>query len=255
MILALMIVIHKILAIVVIQKAYVIGIIIFSFASIGIGFATNFTIEDDADILFTPFGGKFETANTHAQTVRKLSCYPLFVLILWSNRFRFLRQYLFIKARPLQHLDWIQNDSGFLQTIKHIGMTVHADGRNVLGRDGVFRLFEAMDTVRKTPGYDELCAKSMFGQVDYRSGKNTCLIQSATQYWNHTLRIYKEEITTDEETVAAMSKDQFPNGEPVDRIQVILQHSQMTIIMQCFSETQGKSSDCRFFFFVVCYDV
>jgi Niemann-Pick C1 protein len=140
-----------------------------------VGIFTNFRIENDGTILWTPTGC---TSQIHG--------------------------------------DWIASEeSGFPQRGRSMQVIVHANGANVLGLDGANRIFDVVDTIRATPGYNDLCSLGR-GNVD-----GECPINSATGFWaGHNRSIFEEEVDSDEDVIFSMSHLRFANDEPVVRISI-----------------------------------
>lgn len=93
-------------------------------------------------------------------------------------------------------------------------LMVHADGDNVLSQEGVRRIFEALDLVRNTPGYDKACSGTDY--VDPATGELTCEITSVTSFWNDSTAIFEQSVLSDEDAITAMSADRYPDGTPTD---------------------------------------
>jgi hypothetical protein len=110
-----------------------------------------------------------------------------------------------LNSLPVQHYDWILHESGF-NAIRPLLMVLHANGNNVLGKQPVEKLFEAVDKVRETDGYEELCHMGTY--VDFNND-NTCRILSATRFWNHDHELFEKEIVTDDDVIEAMSQEIF----------------------------------------------
>jgi hypothetical protein len=124
-------------------------------------------------------------------------------------------------SRPLSHANWLENESSFPAEPRICYMLVHSNGNNVLSREGVSRVFEAVDTFRSTFGYDDVCAKSQFkGSLD-GNGKVTCTIVAVTKFWNGTASIFADEIQSDGEAGGALSAPVYPDGTPVETQAVV----------------------------------
>lgn len=117
-------------------------------------------------------------------------------------------------SRSVSNYNWIEDQSGFPLASNVFGLTVHADGDNVLGWEGISRVFHAIDTVRNIPGYDELCQA---GSVQLDDGSKTCSIISATTFWNDTVVNFEAMNKSDEQTILVLSQNSYPDGSPVDR--------------------------------------
>jgi hypothetical protein len=113
----------------------------------------------------------------------------------------------------LQHLKWIDDKSGYPEEYRFIFMTFHADGGNVLGYDQVDRVFKTVDSIRSLPGYDEICVKSRY--VDEQTMEHTCEIWGMLEFWNNSAESFHANVTSDEDTIFALSALTFPNGKPV----------------------------------------
>jgi hypothetical protein len=113
----------------------------------------------------------------------------------------------------LQHFKWIDEKSGYPEEYRSIFMTFHANGGNVLGYNQVDRVFGALDSVRSLPGYDEICAKSR--HVDEKTMEHTCEVWGMLEFWNNSAEIFHANVTSDEDTIFALSALKFPNGERV----------------------------------------
>ena len=166
-------------------KAYVVSIILVSIALMVIGLATNFEMNSDEEI-WTASG-----------------------------------------TLSLKHGDWVDSDeSGFPKDPRYAMIIVHRDGKSILGDqqdelalEGVQRVFEALDTVRSTPGYDKVCAKR-----DYThpvTNETTCDIIGITEFWNDDTALFERSIETNEDVVDTMSAKTFPSGRAVDFNQII----------------------------------
>jgi Niemann-Pick C1 protein len=137
-----------------------------------IGLLTNFNVDVDEEVLWTPVGTK-----------------------------------------PLEHGEWIENDSGYNAAPRDFFMLIHRSGANVLGREGVNRCFEALNVLRNTPGYHQLCQSAE--HIDFNRNA-TCLIYAVTSFWNDTRAFFDESVSSDQQAIATMSSPVFPNGAPVD---------------------------------------
>ena len=164
-------------------KSYIIGTILLSFALMFIGFATNFT-EETSDDIWSPQGSK-----------------------------------------PVEHNKWIDDDSNFPKDTRAAVVIVHRDGKNLFGDDGSLalesakRMFEALDEIRETPRYDELCAFSKY--ISPITNQTTCQIVSATTFWNDSTALFEEQALTNEDVLATMSAPFYPSGSEVDFDQII----------------------------------
>ena len=111
-------------------------------------------------------------------------------------------------ALAVQHHDWLVHDSGF-NVIRPLIMILHSNGDNVLGKKELDQLFQAVDEVRQTPGYNDICERGTFVSYD---GIHTCQIYSATRFWNHNYTAFREQVKSDEDAIDILSKPTYADG-------------------------------------------
>lgn len=119
-----------------------------------------------------------------------------------------------MNSRPLTHRDWLDDLSGFPEDPRYFFLTVHTNGGNVLGKAGVDRVFTALDTVRETDGYSNLCNNT--NDDDDDDGPSSCSITAVTTFWDQSRDVFKRDVNDDEEAIATMSADYYPDGTKVD---------------------------------------
>lgn len=138
----------------------------------------------------------------------------IFIIGLWTNFSVDVGDHIWTPkdSKPVKHSNWIDDESGFLEEKRIFFFTFHKQGNNVLGYDEMERVFEAFDSVLNLPGYDELCSKNDYVDQD---GKTTCEIEGVTKFWNSSSDIFKTSVSSDEETITALSATEFPDGTPV----------------------------------------
>jgi len=134
-----------------------------------VGFFTNFELIVDSDAIYTPL-------NTLAE----------------------------------EHHDWLtlsadKGGSGF-NNIRPVLMILHKEGENVLQRESIAKLFQAVDTVRQTPGYQQLCEQGSHVSYD---NQHTCRIFSATRFWNHNETWFDAQIQSDEQLIDILSSTHY----------------------------------------------
>jgi hypothetical protein len=131
---------------------------------------------------------------------------------------------------------------------------VHANGGNVLGLEGANRIFDVMDTIRFTPGYNDLC-KLGRGNVD-----GECPVNSATGFWAGRDRaLFEEDVDSGEDVIFSISHLRFTNDEPVAHTsifgqpQLILDRSASALVgsnvsdvlLELFGDYQLATRRCR----------
>lgn len=161
-------------------KATVIIEILLAFVMVGIGLATNFYVEVDGDILWTPTPS---TVLSHGEWLRVESGFP---------------------APPR----W------FLMTIHAEGQNVFSQPRNALER-----VFEALDAAVNSDGYDDVCKEATVAMPD-ENGDRTCSIASVARFYNFSIDSFNENDLSDEDLMNAISKTTYPDGTPVDEKQI-----------------------------------
>jgi hypothetical protein len=100
-------------------------------------------------------------------------------------------------------------------------LQLHKDGDNVMpletAKESVERLFEAVDRARAVEGYEELCFQHTHAEWDYGLNNYSCPMNGIGKFWNESSALFQEQVSTNEETIKALSALFYPNGRPVDR--------------------------------------
>jgi hypothetical protein len=115
-------------------------------------------------------------------------------------------------SRPVQHENWIDDESGFPENTRYFHMMFHSEGGNVLSQGDVKRVFQAFDTVRGLEDYGAICNASVY--LD-EFGDPACPVEGVTSFWNNSAAIFDSEVQSDGEAILAMSAEKYPDGEPV----------------------------------------
>lgn len=113
-------------------------------------------------------------------------------------------------AKSIQHMEWLENESGFPANVRKFFLYFHQNGENALGYDQVRRIFHAVDAVRDLNGYADMCS-------DSTNGNGVCTIHGVVDFFNESSALFEQQISTDEETIAALSQEVYPGGRPVSR--------------------------------------
>lgn len=118
-------------------------------------------------------------------------------------------------SRTKDHGDWISNESGFPGKVRVFTANFHNHGDNILGYEHMLEVFEVLDSVRATPGYDQVCAQGDYVNFD---DVTTCKVMSFTRFFKHDVaRMEKVYNATGEEgVIEAISADSYENLTPVD---------------------------------------
>jgi len=107
-----------------------------------------------------------------------------------------------------QTQEWLENESGFPQTATWLNYYVHSEGENVIGMDGVSRVFEVLDALQDSLEYEKVC--------ESEEGKY-CKVESVTGFWSDNFSTFFSQVSTDEEAIIAMQSFEYSNGAPSNR--------------------------------------
>ncbi|CAB9499476.1 Pick C1-like protein 1 [Seminavis robusta] len=111
------------------------------------------------------------------------------------------------------HNQWYLQESGLAEAARSTVLMIHNHGNNVLGMDTMSRVFEALDTVRNTTGYNEICADGAHWD-DYNE-EFTCQVVSSTRFWYHDKALYNSQVKNETELVQQLSAPEYPGGVPM----------------------------------------
>lgn len=112
------------------------------------------------------------------------------------------------------HQDWIANKSNFTAVPRDTHITVNLGGKNVLGVEGLSRVFQIVDTITDMEKYHQIC---------FSDKAKHCKLNSVIDFWpNNTslLELMEEIPINDEEAIGVMSSIKYPNGATVYREQM-----------------------------------
>jgi hypothetical protein len=168
-------------------KQTILAVSVLSFVLLAVGLATNFNVAVDEATLWTPSGSK-----------------------------------------PAQHSYWIREESNFPPLPRSFVLYFHSQGDNVLGKDQARRVFEALKLLRSLEDYNTVCAESDrssndsmgFLDNDGEITTRTCEIYGIPRFWNNSVSIFEQEISSDEDAILAMSSLVFADGIPAAQDQV-----------------------------------
>jgi len=113
-----------------------------------------------------------------------------------------------------KHFDWTRDESGFSTSTRATLLVLHNHGENVLSTDAMRKVFEALDTVRNTAGYKEICDDGAYW--DTRAKEYTCRIVSATRAWYNDVNLFEEQVASEENMIQSLSLSEYPGGAPFD---------------------------------------
>jgi len=120
-------------------------------------------------------------------------------------------------SRVLSHGNWMSQSGGFPTPPRFSLFTVHADGANVLAdpREGIRRVFAALEAVSGTAGYDDVCRDATVLMLD-EDGRTTCSISSVTQYFGYSLAAFDAAVAGRSDLLSLVSRANYPDGTPVE---------------------------------------
>lgn len=116
-------------------------------------------------------------------------------------------------SKPVVHMQWIEDNMP--PTPRNFLLMVHTEGKtNAVTLEGATRIFEALDVVRGTPKYAEVCRASTHTEIG--SNVSTCDIAGITSFWNDTTSVFESSVNSDDDLLEALSASRYPDGRPVD---------------------------------------
>lgn len=133
---------------------------------------------------------------------------------------------------------WIVNESGFPVQPYSMRIMIHADGHNVLSRQGIWHVYEVLDKVTTSiPRYEEYCTEAELLAEETGGGYySLCGIRAVTLLWNNSLTIAQEELLSETDVILAVNADKYPNGGDVDVREIM---GQMTVHYDTVVEAQS----------------
>lgn len=148
--------------------AYICIMSLLSFGLLGAGFATNFQVISDESELFAVYDSQM--------TKRR---------------------------------EWYEDpNTGWPIETRNLPIIVHKDGDDVYTRDTFRHVFEAIDIVKSTPGYEQVCNQGNYidpfitsssSSNDNNDIKYDCQILSVARFWDYNLTLFDESIKDDED--------------------------------------------------------
>jgi Patched family len=118
-----------------------------------------------------------------------------------------------------QQSNWYYYESEFNYDSRNIDLVIHADGGNVLTREGVGRVFEAMSVIQGMDDYQRGCEWADLVGDAYQVGQ--CHEHSVTDFWNRSIYRLERDAQSDKELREIMSTAAYPSGETVDLSRII----------------------------------
>lgn len=150
--------------------ATIVAVVLLAFGAFGVGLLTNFNLNVDQDLLWTPVG-----------------------------------------TISAEHSRWI-GQAEFPSSGIYFSIMFHRNGENIIGKEMMNRMFDALELVQETAEYDAMCSKS--SHRHFQTNQTTCEILGPTAFWNHSRAEFLASVETDEDVIEALSQQQSPDGMP-----------------------------------------
>jgi Niemann-Pick C1 protein len=162
-------------------KATIIIGVVSAFVLAAIGVFTNFYIEVDGDILWTPTPSR---VLSHGEYLRDETVFPS------PPRFSLLQ-------------------------VHANGQNVLGDPEA-----GIRRVFQVLETVSNIDGYDDLCKEATVSMLD-EQGEKTCSISSITGFFNYSIDSFEEEVQNGSDLLDLVSQSTYPDRTPVQETGIL----------------------------------
>jgi len=155
--------------------------IILAFGLVIIGVFTNFYLEIDGDVLWTPTPSR---VLSHGDYLASTAGFP---------------------APPRSCLVSVHAD----------GANVLQDPQ-----EGIRRVFTALETISGTPGYNDVCKEATVTMKDYENTDDadatTCGVTSITKYYNYSQAIFNAQGNNGANVLSQISQPIYPDGTPAE---------------------------------------
>ncbi|KAL7550824.1 hypothetical protein ACHAWF_014895 [Thalassiosira exigua] len=126
-----------------------------------------------------------------------------------------------VGSKTAAHGAWVKDAAnGFSKNPRQAVVVVHAQGKNILGddsnlaREGVERVFYAIEAIETSPGYEEVCAEA-------NAFSTFCNFYGVSRFWKNDYGYFVENSGSDRDVVNSLSATKFPSGLEVHRDVVI----------------------------------
>ena len=190
-------------------RAYVGCIVALALTLVSAGYFTNFRIENRESELFRPTGSRVDQ---HATWIRDVFKKKQTTAITGNG-----------DRMDIPDVVGGGDDNVFLLVL------VHAQGENVVTKEGIERTFEAINRARSVSGYHEYCAAHgdapcpfdgilKFACLAYDipiddNATKVCGIAGVTGFWFHNTTVFEKYVETDQDVRETLSIDIFPGEE------------------------------------------
>ena len=145
------------------------------------GVLTNFYLEVDGDVLWTPTPSR---VLAHGDWLSRSDGFP---------------------SPPRVSLFTVHAD----------GANVLADDENRIG-EGIRRVFAALETVSTTAGYDDVCEDATVSMLN-ENGQTTCFISSVARYFGYSLGAFNATVANgSDDLLSILSQPNYPDGTPAE---------------------------------------
>ena len=150
--------------------------IVLAFELAIIGVLTNFYLEVDGDVLWTPTPSRVLSHGDYIANAAGFPAPPRFTLLS-------------------VHAD---------------GANVLSNPQ-----EGDARVFAALDTITSTPGYDDVCSEAIVTMKD-ENGDTTCGITSITKHYGYSSSQFNTQVNNGADVMTQISQPTYPDGTPVE---------------------------------------
>jgi len=92
---------------------------------------------------------------------------------------------------------------------------VHAQGDNILTRNGIEHMMQAVESVTSTPSYQSVCEGNDDPKDASGGLQSICSIRGITLFWNHSMDIAQEALQSEVDVILTANQDHYPDGSEV----------------------------------------
>lgn len=202
------------------------------------GYSTNFRIENREEALWAPTGSLPELHKEWVDSIfngkeddgrRRLGTLDLLGGFAKQQQYPSEWETLLPFFRDDASVGDVESGRQLQETrTSFLAFLVHADGRNVISKEGAERNFEALDRLKTVAGYNEFCAEygttpcpqEVENIVCFLAGipieddaPKVCRTAGVTSLWFHNYTIFENQIATDYDFQEKMAADGFLEEE------------------------------------------
>ena len=144
----------------------------------------------------------------------------------WCTNFLILTDYEVLYAPQTSlstiNMNWIYRESGFKDLAHPLNFIIHDHGNNVLSKQGVRQIFQVLEAIKNTTGFDQVCSQGQYAlDLANGNGTNECFAIAITRYWYHNRTLFEEETQSDQDVMQTLSLKKYPGGIPMEHDYVL----------------------------------